>query len=134
MLIKKLFIPFLALIAPFILWPIEIFFPYPHIAEEMTKALLVYLLLKNPLFSQKIYGAIIVGFLFGLTENFLYLFSPGSLANQLLRFVLTMPLHVISTLTILALGLIDKRLIFIGLILAMLIHYLYNMYVSLLIS
>lgn len=125
---------FFAFIAPVVLWPIEIFFPYPHIAEELTKGLLIYFLLKLPKTSQKIYGAILIGFLFGLSENFLYLFSPGSLYSHLLRFVLTMPLHIISTLAILALGLIDKRLIFVGIILAILIHYLYNLYVPLLAS
>ena len=117
---------FFALIAPFALYPIEIFFPYPHIAEELTKALLIFLLLRSTSSAQKIYGAFLVGFLFGLTENFLYLFSPGTLQSHLLRFALTMPLHIITTIAILIPALVNKRLIFLGIIIAILIHYIFN--------
>lgn len=125
-----LLILFLAFITPFILWPIEIFFPYPHIVEELAKALLIIFILLLPKTSQKIYGAILIGFLFGLSENFLYLFSPGTTQTHLLRFVLTMPLHVITTLIILIPALIYKRLIFLGIILAVFIHYFFNLFVT----
>ncbi len=125
-----LLILFFALISPFILWPIEIFFPYPHIVEELAKALLIIFILLLPKTSQKIYGAILIGFLFGLSENFLYLFSPGTTQTHLLRFVLTMPLHIVTTLVILLPALIFKRLIFLGIILAIFIHYFFNIYVS----
>lgn len=123
-------VPLIAALAPFILWPIEIFFPYPHIVEELAKALLILLLLKSTNNRQKIYGAILVGFLFGLSENLLYLFSPGTTQTHLLRFIVTMPLHIATTLTILIPALVHKRLIFLGIIIAIFIHYLFNIKVN----
>jgi len=124
---------FFALIAPFVLYPIEIFFPYPHIAEELVKALLIFFLLQSPKTSQKIYGAILVGFLFAFSENVLYMlniFSAGNPQALILRFVLTMPMHIVTSGVILTSALIDKRLIFLGIILAGFIHYFFNIYVS----
>jgi|SRR3989344_3893359 len=125
----SLLVPLIAAIAPFILWPIEIFFPYPHIVEELVKALLIFYLLKLSNNSQKIYGTILVGLLFALSENVLYMIN-GNPQTLILRFVITMPMHIITSLVILAWALIDKRLIFLGIILAGFIHYLFNIYVS----
>lgn len=119
-----------AFIAPLALYPIEIFFPYPHIVEELVKALLIFYLLKSKIPPQKIFGTILIGFLFGLSENLLYLLNSSTAQTQLLRFVLTMPLHIITSLIILTPALINKRLIFLGIILAGLIHYFFNIYVS----
>lgn len=126
-------IPLIAAISPFILWPIEIFFPYPHIVEELTKALLIFFLLGISDIRQKIYGAIAVGFLFAFSENVLYMlniFSGGSPEALILRFVLTMPMHILTSVVILSVSLIDKRLIFLGIILAGFVHYFFNIYVS----
>ena len=126
-------VPLMAAITPFIIWPIEVFFPYPHIVEELTKALLIFFLLKSTDNRQKIYGAILVGFLFAFSENVLYMlniFSAGNPQVLILRFVLTMPMHIATSGVILAVALIDKRLIFLGIILAGFIHYFFNIYVS----
>ena len=125
----SLLVPLIAAIAPFILWPIEIFFPYPHIVEELVKALLIFYLLKLSNNSQKIYGTILVGFFFALSENVLYMIN-GNPQTLILRFVIKMQMHIITSLVILAGALIDKRLIFLGIILAGFIHYLFNIYVS----
>lgn len=127
------FIPLIAAITPFILWPIEIFFPYPHIIEELAKALLIFFLLETNDVRKKIYGALMVGFLFAFSENVLYMlniFSSGNPQTLILRFVLTMPMHIITAVVILITALLDKRLIFLGIILAGLIHYFFNIYVS----
>jgi len=126
-------VPLMAAITPFIIWPIEVFFPYPHIVEELTKALLIFFLLKPTDNRQKIYGAILVGFLFAFSENVLYMlniFSAGNPQVLILRFVLTMPMHIVTSGVILTTALIDKRLIFLGIILAGFIHYFFNIYVS----
>ena len=126
-------VPLMAAIAPFIIWPIEIFFPYPHIVEELAKALLIFFLLKSTDNRQKIVGGILVGFLFAFSENVLYMlniFSVGNPQVLILRFVLTMPMHIATSGVILAVALIDKRLIFLGIILAGFIHYFFNIYVS----
>ncbi len=107
--------------------------PYPHVIEEMAKALLIFFLLKSTDNRQKIYGAILVGFLFAFSENVLYMlniFSAGNPQVLILRFVLTMPMHIATSGVILTSALIDKRLIFLGIILAGLIHYFFNIYVS----
>ena len=122
-------IPLFATIAPFVIWPIEIFFPYPHIVEELLKALLIFFLLKEPRTTQKITGTILIGFLFAFTENVLYMFnilSSGNPQALVLRFLLTLPMHVLTSLIILGPALIDKRLIFVGVLIAALIHYLFN--------
>jgi len=115
-----------AFITPAVLWPIEIFFPYPHIIEELAKALLIFFLLKSNSTFQKICGTVLIGFLFGLSENFLYLLNTTTTQTHLLRFIFTMPLHIITSVVILLPTLIDKRLIFLGVILAGLIHYFFN--------
>ncbi|MDO8452597.1 MAG: PrsW family glutamic-type intramembrane protease [bacterium] len=126
-------IPLFAAILPFILWPVEILFPYPHIIEELGKALLIFFLLKSGSLRQKILGAALIGFLFAFSENVLYMlniFSGANTQDLLLRFVITMPMHIATSVVIMAISLIDKRLIFIGVILAGLIHYFFNSYVS----
>ena len=128
-------IPLFAAIAPFVVWPIEIFFPYPHIVEEITKAVLIFFLLKSPTTTQKISGTILIGFLFAFSENVLYLFNilpSGNTHSLLLRFVLTLPMHVLTSLIIVGPALINKRLIFAGILMAGLIHYLFNISVAML--
>ncbi|TSC65943.1 MAG: hypothetical protein CEO21_294 [Microgenomates group bacterium Gr01-1014_80] len=145
-------IPLFAAIAPFILWPIEIFFPYPHIVEELTKALLISLLLKSqadtfqvhsadtwkvtsgyilsPSRWPIVYGSILIGFLFALSETILYMFNINGPQTLFLRFALTMPMHIITSLVILGLALINKKLIFMGIVAAATIHYYYNLAVA----
>lgn len=128
-------IPLFAAILPFILWPVEILFPYPHIAEELGKALLIFFLLKSGVGArQKIFGAVLVGFLFAFSENVLYMlniFSGASPQDLLLRFVITLPMHILTSVVIMSVSLINKRLIFVGIILAGAIHYFFNHFVSL---
>lgn len=126
-------VPLFAAITPFILWPIEYFFPYPHIIEEIAKAILILMLLKLPENKAKIIGAILIGFLFSFTENVLYMFnifSSGNLQTLILRFVLTMPMHIATSLVILMPALKDKKLIILGVILSSAIHFLFNMAIS----
>ncbi len=127
-------VPLFAAIAPFIIWPIEIFFPYPHIVEELTKGLLVFLLLRSFSSTSKISGTFLIGFLFAISETVLYLFNilpSGNPQTLLLRLTLTMPMHIITTYVIFTFASIDKRLIFLGIIIAVFIHYFFNVYVPL---
>ncbi len=129
-----MFIPLFAAIAPFIVWPIEIFFPYPHIVEELAKALLIFFLLLRPSSNtKKISGVFLIGFIFAFSETVLYLFNILPLGNPqilLLRFLLTIPMHILTSYVILISAMIDKRLIFLGIILAAFIHYFFNIYVA----
>ena len=126
-----LLVPLFAAITPFILWPIEIILPYPYIVEEISKAILIFFLLKLPN-REKILGTIMIGFLFSFSETVLYLFnvfSVGSLQTLFLRFIFTTPMHIVTSLIILSSALINKNLIILGVIIAALVHYIFNLIV-----
>ena len=95
--------PLFALIAPFIVWPIEFILPYPHVVEEIVKGFLVYLILDVKETSVKIKTAIAVGILFSLSETVLYVFNfytVGYLPFFFKRLLYTIPLHTITMLVI----------------------------------
>lgn len=119
--------------APFFLWPLEVLLPYPHILEELAKALLVLSFLNVNRLSSKIKLAIAVGVAFALSESVLYLFNvfaTGSLRVLWARLALTIPLHAGTTVIILLSAQRDKRFILLGFIMAVVIHYLFNQVVS----
>ena len=125
--------PLFALIAPFIVWPIEFILPYPHVVEEIVKGFLVYLILDVKETSVKIKTAIAVGILFSLSETVLYVFNfytVGYLPFFFKRLLYTIPLHTITMLVILFPALKDKRLIVVGVILAGVLHFLYNKFIA----
>jgi RsiW-degrading membrane proteinase PrsW (M82 family) len=125
--------PLLALIAPFVVWPIELILPYPHIIEELAKAILVFTLLNLPERLTKIKLAILIGVLFAFSESVLYLFNiqlVGSIQTYFVRLLVTIPLHVITTLIILLPALKNKKLIIVGVLFASLVHYLFNFYIQ----
>jgi hypothetical protein len=121
--------PLFSLILPFILWPIEQALPYPYIIEEIAKGSLTYWVLKNPRRASRIKAAIAIGALYAFSESVLYIFNifaVGNLSTLFQRLAITIPLHIITTLVILLPALKDKRLIVVGVILAGIIHYLFN--------
>lgn len=125
--------PLFALIAPFVVWPIELILPYPHIIEELAKAVLVFTLLDLPDRLEKIKLAILIGVLFAFSESVLYLFNiqlVGNIQTYFVRLLVTVPLHVITTLIILLPSLKNKKLIIVGVILASLVHYLFNLHIQ----
>ena len=125
--------PLLALIAPFVVWPIELILPYPHVVEELVKAFLVYTLLDLPDRLTKIKLAILIGVLFAFSESVLFLFNiqmVGNIQTYFVRLLVTIPLHVVTTLIILLPALKNKKLIIVGVILASLVHYFFNYYIQ----
>lgn len=113
-MINNLLLPLFAAIAPFVVWPIELILPYPHLIEEIVKAVLVWC--GHP----KATTAVLIGAVFAFSEAVFYLFnSPSALS----RLVYTIPLHS-STFLILALS--RRRFFPLGLAAAILIHWLYN--------
>lgn len=118
-------------ILPFILWPIEIILPFPHIIEELAKGVLVFYTLKqvesNP---TRIKIVLLTGLAFALSESFLYLFNialVGSPTSIFLRLALTIPLHVSTMLIILFPAMYKRPLIIGGLLISILIHYVFNL-------
>lgn len=133
-------LPLLALIAPFILWPIEIIFPYPYIVEELAKAFLILLLRTDTFqvyyadtFRPKLKLVALAGILFALSESVLYLFNiyfVGNLELLLIRLIATSTLHVSTFLIIYIASLKSMKLLPLGIVLAVLVHYLFNLMVS----
>lgn len=129
-----MFTPLFALIAPFVLWPVEQVFPYPHIVEELVKAVIIYQLLGISNLSTKIKLAIVVGVLFALSESVLHLFNvfaTGSLKTFWLRLFYTIPLHSLTSVTILLSAVKSRWGLILGLTAAIFIHYLFNLYILL---
>jgi RsiW-degrading membrane proteinase PrsW (M82 family) len=129
-----LIIPLFSLILPFILWPIEYIFPYPFLIEEVAKYLVVLYILQIVKDDRlKVKVAIASGVFFALSETVIYIFNiqlVGSVETIILRLVLTIPLHVLTYLLILIPGMKDSRLAILGVIVAIILHYLFNLVVS----
>lgn len=120
-------------ILPFILWPIEIVLPYPHIIEEAAKSIFIYFILTSIKKESQYKAVLLSGFLFAFSESILYipnLLLVGSSITIFLRLALTIPLHIGTMALMLSLGRRRKSLIIIGLGLAIIIHYLFNVVVQ----
>lgn len=128
-----LFIPLLASLSPFLLWPIERLLPYPYIAEELMKGFLVYLVLKSVTSRRnQVLYALAIGFLFAFSENILY--SPGFIALEapwtfIQRIALTTILHTITSLIMLCSAFKRPSWLIWGILMSMIIHYLYNTFI-----
>jgi len=118
-----------ALILPLILIPFEKLAPYPYVIEEIVKATLIYVILKNSDRQNQLKLSLVAAFLFALSENVFY--STNFITNGILysfwqRFFLTTSLHLLTAVVILIPS--QKRLMLIVPVtmLAIVIHYLYN--------
>lgn len=125
-------IPLFAVIAPFIVWPIEVLLPYPYIIEEIAMTLLLLPVLSENR-GKQIKTAILIGLLFTFSEAVLYLFNiylVGDIKTFFLRLIITAPLHVATPIIILLPTFYKKNLIIVGFILAAVVHYLFNLAVT----
>ena len=111
---NNLLLPLFTAMAPFVIWPIELILPYPHVVEEIVKAVMVWWGKPNAK------TALLLGAIFAFSEAVFYLFNSPSALSRLLY---TLPLHT-STFLILALS--RRRFFPLGLAAAILIHWLYN--------
>lgn len=113
----------LCLFAPFPLWLIEIILPYPYIIEELFKFFIAkYTPRKNTW-----YFPLILGLIFSFSETVLYLinfFALGNFSNLPLRLISTTILH--TSLFFLQYYARNSRLRYFTLILAIILHFLYN--------
>lgn len=118
-----------SLVFPLLLLPVEKVLPYPYILEELSKAILIILILRIPSKNFQIKLAVFSAFLFAFSENFFYLatfIENGNLNLFLQRFILTSILHIITALIILLLSQKNSRLFFPAVFIAMLFHFFYN--------
>ncbi len=119
----------MALISPLFLFPLEKFLPYPYVIEELLKAFLILMIIRLPKKTTQIKTALLSIFLFALSENIFYLanFISGQSLNAFgQRFLLTTILHIFTAAIILFPAQRKRAFIFLGLILAIFIHYIYN--------
>ena len=87
-----------ALVAPFVLWPVEQVLRYPVMIEEGYKAVLVWLVLRGTSHNQKIW-VFIVGMAFAVSETMVYLMNSllvMNWGNWGWRWVTTVPMHIIT--------------------------------------
>ena len=118
---------------PFILWPIEQLLPYPFIIEEVANAILVLVILKTVEKPLQVKVAALTGLLFAITESVFYLFNiliVGTSITLFERLALTIQLHVGTLLIILFFGQKRKEFIPIGMVIAAMIHYYFNIFVG----
>jgi hypothetical protein len=126
--------PLFALFLPAFIWPIELILPYPYLVEEIAKGLLIFWIISSDeTTTLKLKIVVAVGVLFSFSELVLYLFNiylVGDLSTIFVRLALTTFLHVVTSLIIFIPGIKDRRLMVLGLILAVVIHYLFNYYIG----
>ena len=106
----------LALVFPFFILLIENFLPYPHVVEELFK----FFLAKK---ASSTKTATILGVLFSVSEAIFYALNPSV---PLYRVLIVAPMHV-TTILVMRYFLGKRNMWPIGLILAILIHYLFNL-------
>jgi RsiW-degrading membrane proteinase PrsW (M82 family) len=103
---------------------------FSEVIEELSKALIVYFfIIKFSKLSWQIVTALVFGFLFGLSESIFYLnniFQIGNLNIFWERFLLSIPLHVITVLIILFSAQKNKKFIIFGVVTAIVLHLIFN--------
>ena len=118
-----------ALIGPFLLWPVELIIPLPFVFEELYKAGVVY-------FSDKKFITILLaGFLFTITESVFYsfdIFESGRVYLFFLRILITGILHTGTMIINWKTLAISKNLYYLGILLTMIVHYVFNLVILLL--
>ncbi|OGM14286.1 hypothetical protein A3A76_00205 [Candidatus Woesebacteria bacterium RIFCSPLOWO2_01_FULL_39_23] len=122
------------LFLPFVLWPVEKLLPFPFLVEELVKVIYILLIIKEEeATKERLISATVVGVLFALSESFFFLLNiqaVGTPSTLVTRLVLTLPLHVVTTVLIMLPTLLNKKLIILGFILAATLHFLFNMGVT----
>lgn len=126
-------IPLFASVAPFLLWPVEFLFPYPHIVEELVKLLIVFFILKSLNKKTMIILAILAGIFFAFSESVLYISNimlVGTPWTFIERLIITTPLHVVTILLILFSGMWSRIFLPLGVAAAMILHFFFNLFVA----
>jgi len=118
-------------ILPLILILITRYTGYSEVVEEIAKAVIIYFLVINlPKFKWQIISALVFGFLFGLSESIFYInniFQIGNFNIFWTRFLLAIPLHMVTVLIILLPSVRSKKFIILGTMLAIAAHILFNL-------
>lgn len=118
------------LVLPVVLAPIEVFFPYPYLIEEIAKFLVIYWMTSRYNIKHGWWMCVAgMGFAFALSEAVLYvnrILMSGGPILLLKRLMLTAWLHGMTSLVIYFGIRFGKNMWIATLLLAIVIHYIYN--------
>ena len=123
----EFFLPVLSLVLPLVALFIERLIPAGYFIEELLKAILVYLIPEDS--DHKILIGLLVGFLFALTETFIYstsIFLTGGAKLFATRLLVTALLHTSTTLIMTISRLKTKKFLPLGFLIGVIIHFIYN--------
>jgi hypothetical protein len=121
--------PLIAGFLPFILLPVEYFLPYPYIVEEIAKGWLAYMVSRDEGTWGKAWIIVASAIMFTLTESIFYLYNILMLGENSLfikRIIFTTPLHTFTMLLMYYGAKYGKVSFTISLVLASIIHFIYN--------
>ena len=125
-----IFILVAGLVLPLVLIPLIKLVGYSEIVEEIAKALVVlFLILKLPNHKWQIIVGAVFGLLFGLSENMLYLtniFQLGDFSVFWSRFILTVPMHIVTVLVMVLSGMASRWFLMFGFVAAIVLHIVIN--------
>lgn len=122
------------LILPYVFYLLEIFFPSPHLIEELGKLVLVYFILKEERKEKKDFSPIILfgSLLFSFSESFFYLekiFLSSDFFLYIKRLIFTFLIHFLTLVIFYWAGKKHHLIgLFLALVINILIHYFYNFY------
>ncbi|MFS8158856.1 MAG: PrsW family glutamic-type intramembrane protease [Candidatus Roizmanbacteria bacterium] len=125
--------PYFAAIIPFILWPLELIFPYPAVLEEAAKAASLFFLYRKVPIYRPLPVGLVFGILFAITESTLYLFNiymVGDIHTYIIRLLLTIPLHTLTSIIISHTIFKKPWLKIVGILIAIVGHYIFNVAVA----
>ncbi len=114
---------------PFLAWILEFFFPIASVIEEILKAILVANIQPTIQPRARLFIAALIGTAFAVSETILYSYNYFQIGSfTFIGFRLLFPLlwHVLTTTTIAIASLLHPKGIFVGIIIAILLHSLYN--------
>lgn len=125
----------LALTSPLLLLPIEKFLPYPHFIEEAVKLVIVGMIIETEGQTKENLWVwvFMAGFLFAISESVLYLINIFAFGDFMLfpkRLVLTGVLHAGTIMLMYFLGRKNYVGLVVGFAGAVIIHYLFNLWVA----
>lgn len=129
----KWWVPVTAAFLPFVVWPVEMLLPYPAVIEELAKGYLVWLVAKDGPRAGGWQTVVSIGLLFGGSETLLYTVNAilaGNLGVLVGRVLLTIPMHVATVMVMYGVGQRGKIWFGIGLVLAMLMHWGFNVLIG----
>ena len=95
----NILLPLYAVAGVYLLWVLETLLRLPVAVEDVFKAVLMYVLVKNSTKKSDLTLVILIGISFSVSESLFYLFNylgEGNLIPLLLRVITTAPMHLFT--------------------------------------